>query len=108
MTAEQEILQVFERRGTSALFVSELQHGVGPAADPQRFSSALERLAARGDILIVAKPAPDPHLADADLRIAAAVASAEPRAAAESAAAAAAESAWSDWLRDFLSSHRCS
>jgi hypothetical protein len=106
VTDESEILRVFERRNAGALFVTELQSGVGPAASPE-FDAALDRLARRGEIVIVTKSAPDPHLADVDLRIAAPVASGRPRPEAESSAVAATEAAWRDWLRDFLSTHRC-
>lgn len=106
VTDEREILRVFERRNAGALFVTELQFGVGPA-EPSQFDAALERLAERGEIVIVTKSAPDPHLADADLRIAAPIDAGRPRPEAESSALAATEAAWRDWLRDFLSTHRC-
>lgn len=99
MTAEEAIVDVFERRSAPALFVTEVQYGIAPRRDPAEFAAALQRLVERGEIIIVTKPAPDIHLADADLRIAARVAP---------DADAAIESAWHNWLRDFLASHRCS
>ncbi len=99
MTAEEAIVDVFGRRSAAALFVTELQYGIVPRREPEEFAAALARLVERGELIIVTKPAPDVHLADADLRIAARVA---PH------AEAAIEAAWHAWLRDFLSSHRCS
>ena len=99
MTAEEAIVDVFERQSAAALFVTEVQYGIAPQREPAEFSAALQRLVERGELIIVTKPAPDVHLADADLRIAARVA---PH------AEEAIESAWRSWLRDFLSTHRCS
>ena len=99
MTAEEAIGDVFERRSEPALFVTEVQYGISPQRDPVEFAAALERLVERGEIIIVTKPAPDIHLADADLRIAA-------RPAPD--ADVAIETASHGWLRDFLSTHRCS
>jgi len=99
MTAEEAIADVFERNSAAALFVTEVQYGIAPRRDPAEFAAALARLAERGEIIIVTKPAPDVHLADADLRIVARVGP---------GAGAAIEAAWQRWLRDFLSTHRCS
>ncbi|HEV8022765.1 MAG TPA: hypothetical protein VGP41_15935 [Candidatus Lustribacter sp.] len=99
MTAEEAIVDVFERRAAAALFVTEVQYGLVPPRDPSEFAAALEQLVQRGEIIIVTKPAPDVHLADADLRIAARVAP---------GAGNAIETAWQSWLADFLSTHRCS
>ena len=99
MTAEEAIVDVFERRSATALFVTEVQYGIAPQREPAEFSAALARLVERGELIIVTKPAPDVHLADADLRIAARVA---PN------ADAAIDAAWHGWLRDFFASHRCS
>ena len=99
MTAEEAIVEVFERRSADALFVTELQYGIAPPCDPAEFSAALGRLVERGELIVVTKPSPDVHLNDADLRIAA-------RAVPD--ARAAVEAAWQTWLREFLSTHRCS
>jgi len=99
MTVEEAIVDVFERRSAAALFVTEVQYGIAPQREPEEFAAALARLVERGEIIIVTKPAPDVHLADADLRIAARVA---PHA--EDANRGDLRS----WLRDFLASHRCS
>ena len=99
MTAEQAIVDVFERRSVTALFVTEIQYGIAPQRDPGEFAAALQHLEKAGEIIIVSKPAPDVHLNDADLRI---VARATPD------ASAAVEAAWRDFLREFLASHRCS
>jgi hypothetical protein len=99
MTAEQAIVDVFERRSAIALFVTEVQYGISPQRDPAEFAAALQHLEEAGEIIIVTKPAPDVHLNDADLRIVARVAP---------GASEAVEAAWRDFLREFLASHRCS
>jgi hypothetical protein len=99
MTAEEAIVDVFERRSVAALFVTEVQYGIAPQREAAEFAAALDALAKRGDVVIVTKPAPDVHLAEADLRI---VALAAPN------AEVAIEAAWQSWLRDFFASHRCS
>jgi hypothetical protein len=99
MTTEEAIVDVFERRSAAALFVTEVQYGIAPQRDPVDFDAALARLVERGEIIIVTKSSPDVHLADADLRIVA-------RPAPD--AGNAIEATWNGWLRDFLSTHRCS
>jgi hypothetical protein len=99
VTAEEAIVDVFEQRSAAALFVTEVQYGIVPQRDTAEFSAALARLVERGELIIVAKPAPDVHLKDADLRIAA-----RPAPNVESAI----EITWNGWLRDFLANHRCS
>ena len=98
LTAEEAIVDVFERRSAAALFITEIQYGIVPPRDPAEFFAALDHLASRGELIIVTKPAPDPHLVDADLRIVARV---------SPDAAGAIEVAWNEWMRDFLSQHRC-
>lgn len=99
MTAEEAIVDLFARRAVTALFVTEVQYGIAPQRDPAEFAAALQHLEARGEIVIVTKPAPDVHLNDADLRIVARV---------TPDTSAAVEAAWRDFLREFLASHRCS
>ena len=99
MTAEEAIVDVFERRAATALFVTEVQYGIAPQREPAEFAAALQHLVETGEILIVTKPAPDVHLNDADLRIVARI---------TPDTSAAVEAAWRDFLREFLSSHRCS
>lgn len=99
MTAAEAIVDVFERRSVTALFVTEVQYGIAPQRDPVEFAAALQHLVETGEIIIVTKPAPDVHLNDADLRIVA-------RTAPDMSEAV--ESAWRDFLREFLASHRCS
>jgi len=99
MTAEQAIVDVFERRSATAMFVTEVQYGIAPQREPAEFAAALQHLVETGEIIIVSKPAPDVHLNDADLRI---VARTTPD------ASEAIEAAWRDFLREFLASHRCS
>ena len=99
MTVDEAIVDVFERRSADALFVTEVQCGIAQPCDAAVFSAALARLVERGELIVVTKPSPDVHLGDADLRIAARVAP---------GAYAAVETTWLAWLRDFLSTHRCS
>lgn len=95
---DEEIVGVFGRRAASALFVTELRAALGSAWDAGGIDAALGRLAASGALVVEAKSVPDPHLADADLRIAA---------PAGDGARAAIDALWRDWLREFLGSHRC-
>jgi hypothetical protein len=99
MTAEEAIVDVFARRAVTALFVTEVQYGIAPQRDPAEFAAALQHLEEAGEIVIVSKPAPDVHLNDVDLRIVARV---------RPDTSEAVESAWREFLREFLASHRCS
>ncbi len=103
--ADEEILDVFGRRRTAALFVTELAHAL--RMPESELGADLERLSERGAILITEHPVPDPHLAGIDLRIVAPLAGDRPRAEAEALASDAAESLWNRWLASFLSAHRC-
>ena len=94
MTVEEAIVDVFERRSAGALFVTEVQYGIAPQRDPAEFSAALRVSSKLGRTIIVTKPAPDIHLADADLRIAARVA--------PDASEAAIEATWHGWLARVL------
>src|SRR3974390_2373587 len=102
---DDEILHVFEGRGTAALFVTELAHAL--RASEADLNSDLDRLCERGAVLISEHAIPDPHLVGIDLRIVAPVAGDRPRAEAEAQASDAAQSLWNKWLAGFLSSHRC-
>ena len=97
-SGESAILATFAH-GANALFATEVQAAIAPAIPPATFDVALAQLVCDRRVVVVTNAAPDPHLADVDLRI---VAPATP------AAAAAIEAAWRDFLREFLSSHRCS
>jgi hypothetical protein len=99
VTAEDAIVDVFERRAATALFVTEVQYGIVPQREPAEFAAALQHLVETGEIVIVTKPAPDVHLNDEDLRI---VARVSPE------MSDAIESTWLEFLREFLASHRCS
>jgi hypothetical protein len=99
MTAEEAIVDVFERRSVTALFVTEVQYGIAPRREPGEFAAALQHLVEAGELIIVSKPPPDVHLRDEDLRIVARIAPDTSEAV---------ESAWRDFLREFLASHRCS
>jgi hypothetical protein len=99
VTAEAAIVDVFERRAVTAMFVTEVQYGIAPQRDPAEFAAALQHLVEAGEIIIVTKPAPDVHLNSEDLRI---VARVSPE------MSEAIEATWRDFLREFLASHRCS
>jgi hypothetical protein len=99
VTPSDAIASIFDRRGVTAMFVGELQHAAGSGIDAATFFAALQHLTETGVLIIVTKPAPDPHLTDLDLRI---VARATPD------ASGAVEAVWHAFLRDFLASHRCS
>ena len=98
-SGESAILATFAN-GTPALFATEVRAALGPALAPAAFERALAELVARGRVVVVANAAPDPHLADVDLRI---VAPASRRCAGGDRSGVARL-----FLRDFLSSHRCS
>jgi hypothetical protein len=102
---DEDILRVFEGRGTGALFVTELAHALRTSETDLNVD--LDRLSERGAVLISEHAIPDPHLEGIDLRIVAPVADDKPRAEAEARASNAAESLWNKWLAGFLSSHRC-
>jgi hypothetical protein len=99
MTTEEAIVDVFERRAASALFVTEVQYGMVPRCDAGDFAAALSHLVENGTVIVVSKQAPDVHLSASDLRI---VARSLP------GASDAIEATWRNFLREFLSSHRCS
>jgi NAD-dependent oxidoreductase involved in siderophore biosynthesis len=86
------------------MFASELASRCGVAGD--QASALLRRLESRGLVVVVDHPAPDPCLAEADLRVAAAIEGDDDEEA-RRAAVERAESLWSSWLGRFLGSHRC-
>jgi hypothetical protein len=88
----------FAERGATALFATELRRAVRARVDAARFEHVLADRERAGAVRVVAKSAPDPHLADADLRIVA---------LARDGADDAIEDAWRAWLGEFLRSHRC-
>jgi hypothetical protein len=97
-SAEQAVIRAFADRDAQALFVTELQFATAAVLTRSDLDAVLSRMAADGSLIVVQKPAPDPHLAGTDLRI---VAPASAR------AAGVIEDTWRAWLREFLSSHRC-
>jgi len=102
---KQRILGVFTEMNAPAAFVCEIQAVMG-VQDSAAVARGLAELVTCGDIIVVPHEAPDRHLGDIDLRIAACIdhAAKEP----ELTAIAHAETKWTLWLRDFFSSHRCS
>ena len=76
---ERAVLDALDQVGEPAAFVSELQAAL-PLCDAESFATALEHLRSAHAIVIVGHEAPDPHLAGADLRIAAPVRAQGPRA----------------------------
>jgi len=92
------VLGALQRSHPPALFVSELAAKVrSPELEP-----ALAELEAAHSVLVSRFPAPDPHLEGLDLRIVALVPD-----SGDSAAVEASTTLWSDWLRQFLATHRC-
>jgi hypothetical protein len=43
VTAEEAIVDVFERRSAAALFVTEVQYGIAPQRDPEEFAARAAR-----------------------------------------------------------------
>jgi hypothetical protein len=92
------VLATLQRNHPPALFVGELAAKVKSA----ELEPALAELEAANSVLVSRYPAPDPHLEGLDLRIVALVPP-----AGESSAVEASATLWADWLRQFLSNHRC-
>lgn len=106
--AERVLRELAARRPPAALAI-EIAALVG-GADPTRsagIDAALIELDAEKAIVVRDHAAPDPHLEGVDLRVIALVDAEAPTEAAEEAAIEAAEAVWSDWLRQFLATHRC-
>jgi hypothetical protein len=97
-----QILAALERREPPAAFVTEVAATLRPPPPPPAIEDALRELGDQGRVLIASHEAPDVHLEGIDLRVVAALAERDER-----AALTAAESYWSAWLRAFLSTHRC-
>ena len=106
MTSDADVLQALAHMNPAAAFVAELQTVLGARFEPDSFARALARLAAAGSLTITAKPSPDPHLDDVDLRVVALVDGHD--ALARARAAEATERHWTAWLREFFANHRCS
>jgi hypothetical protein len=99
MTLERAIAGALRAHPAGAMFVTELQHALRTRADGRTLESALHTLIQSGELIVVDNPPPDVHLHDIDLRI---VAVATP------VATDAVQAVWHEFLREFLSSHRCS
>jgi hypothetical protein len=103
----QAILDTLGRRPGQARFVQELRAAAGtPGTVDSDFEGDLQELESAGAIIIRPYYCGDPHLEDADLRIAALV-EAGTAGDANAAAIAAIDSAWQRWIGDYLASHRC-
>jgi hypothetical protein len=88
-----------------AFLVSEIVAGVRPhSSDEAEVLNVIDDLAERGEIFSRLFPVRDPHLAFSSLRFVAAV---DPVAGARQAELHT-ERAYQSWLREWLSSHRCS
>jgi hypothetical protein len=104
-TIDHRLLELLRRGQGRARLAAELTAELGlerPALD-----ASLERLSARHRVLVVNHPSPDPHLAQADLRVVSELPEGLPRGEAEARAVAAAAAVWETWLRQFLAVHRC-
>jgi hypothetical protein len=88
----------FAQRGAIALFATELRRAVRERIATEEFEATLAAHERAGVVRIVTKSAPDPHLADADLRIVALE---------RDDADLAIEETWRAWLTEFLRAHRC-
>ena len=98
----EQVLDALRGREPQAAFVAEVAATIRPAPRPGAMDDALRELARRGQALVAGHAAPDVHLEAADLRVLARV-----RGEGEDDARAAAERLWNEWLRAFLSTHRC-
>jgi hypothetical protein len=99
----QQILAALERRELRAAFVAEVATAIRPAPSPGDLDGALGELRELRKVVVVDHAPPDIHLASSDLRIVASL----PSDGSENAALEAADQHWNDWLRMFLSTHRC-
>jgi hypothetical protein len=95
----QHALDVLSRREPKAAFVTEIQATLRP---PDELEKSLRQLADAELIILLAEPAPDPHLEHFDLRVAALIPDGD-----RAAALDAAREVWGGWVRQFLASHRC-
>lgn len=105
--AERFVLARLGGREPAAELVADLvldgRRSAGLSTD--EIVTALDALRARGRILVVPHAVADPHLADAVLDVAALVGlEADPSLR---AAQRAADAVWSQWIGEFLASHRC-
>ena len=95
------LIEALRRRSPPVGLLPELLYAVRPSPAPIDVDAALRSLSEPGQILLVDHSAPDVHLAGTDLRIVALVEVGGER------AQLAADRYWDDWLRQFLSTHRC-
>ena len=99
----EQVLDALRGREPRAAFVAEVAATIRPAPRPGAMDDALRELAQQHQALVMEHAAPDVHLEAADLRVVARVLGE----AGEDDARAAAERLWNEWLRAFLSTHRC-
>jgi hypothetical protein len=107
VSAKQSVIEVLRGRGKKALFATELLAGL------RRFSigmnemdRALAELEADGVVVLRDNFCADPHLAEVDLRV---IALLELGLGDQAHGAALHEidSAWNNWLGEYLANHRC-
>jgi hypothetical protein len=97
--AAQQVLDALSRREPKAAFVTEIQAALRPSGE---LEESLRQLADAELLILLAEPAPDPHLAHFDLRVAALILDGD-----RAAALDAAREVWGGWVRQFLANHRC-
>jgi hypothetical protein len=104
---ELAVLDLLKRTPRHAELVSRL---VGTMrrqnVEPDQVEHALTELQSQPAILVREHYCADPHLADADLRVAAIVEAQSPQDAIAEATERI-ESVWQRWLNDYLSNHTC-
>jgi hypothetical protein len=92
------ILDTLRQHPAGAAIVTEVRAAV-KSGD---LETSLRQLVDSDRVLVLTEPAPDPHLEQFDLRVAALVPDGDRGAALE-----AARDVWGSWVRQFLANHRC-
>lgn len=106
-SARDAIVALLRRNGGQARFVADLNAALASSRIAQEESAqALAALEREGAVLVREHFCADPHLADADLRVAALVESAggeDP----QLSAIRRIDEVWNKWLTEYLANHRC-
>lgn len=106
-SARDAIVALLRRNGGQARFVADLNAALASSRIGQEESAhALAALERDGAVIVREHFCADPHLADADLRVAALVESTgggDP----QLSAIRRIDEAWNKWLTEYLANHRC-
>ena len=106
-SARNAIVALLRRNGGQARFVADLNAALGSLQiGAASLDDALARLERGGAVIVREHFCADPHLADADLRVAALVESLEGEDPQLSAIRRIDET-WNKWLTEYLANHRC-